>query len=110
MRLQNKPTELHSNLGLRCSCSFHYNQNQIYPLQLVLRFSKKCLLLTLLIAHYFSSSLFLHLPFSSEKSLERKHPQSGRSENLIYYVQLPANTETLDLTKGRKIVTHVFTA
>lgn len=34
--------------------------------------SKKCFLLTLLIANYFSFSLFLYLLFSSEMSLERK--------------------------------------
>lgn len=109
MRLQSKPAELHLNLGLSVPVvsittkikSIHCNRycafQQMFPFNS-------------LIAHYFSSSLFLHLPFSSEQSLERKHPQSGRSENLIYYLQLPANTGTLDLTKERKIVTHVFTA
>ena len=38
MCMQNKPTELHSSLGIRCSCTLHYNQNQIYPLQSVLHF------------------------------------------------------------------------
>ena len=46
---------------------------------------KKCFLLTLLIAHYYSSSLFLHLPFSSEKSLERKHMTLNLGDQRIWF-------------------------
>ena len=41
MCMQNKPTEMHSSLGIRrSSCTLRYNKSQIYPLQSVLHFFK----------------------------------------------------------------------
>lgn len=73
---------LYSSLGIRNSCTLHYNKNQIYQLQSVFHFFKNDSAYLYSLPIIFPS-LFLHILFSSEVSLERKHIALNQSTQIL---------------------------